>query len=259
MTQLISEQIRSRPDFQYGVKLFYKCHTWRVALRQPSWRTVDAKRDKVELQEIWYRNRCIQDYLKENETNSYKIRADRSYFVYLVKPDSIAWIIDNYNDQIEFINGPVNTKHQDILLNDLTVVTRPRLWYKKFRYKIMSTRYGEHDQEIFEEMQNFCLDSFEYGNYKLNDTFRITSKSYQKKMNQLWQRTANAQNSQPIRKTLNPNWKQFNAVYRTPYTATGSIYLVNHDDVVTLHMVYKKYITKTQKVVTLDEIENGNK
>jgi hypothetical protein len=230
-----------------------------VALRQPSWRTVDAKRDKVELQEIWYRNRCIQDYLKENETNSYKIRADRSYFVYLVKPDSIAWIIDNYNDQIEFINGPVNTKHQDILLNDLTVVTRPRLWYKKFRYKIMSTRYGEHDQEIFEEMQNFCLDSFEYGCYKLNDTFRITSKSYQKKMNQLWQRTANAQNSQPIRKTLNPNWKQFNAVYRTPYTATGSIYLVNHDDVVTLHMVYKKYITKTQKVVTLDEIENGNK
>jgi hypothetical protein len=73
-------------------------------------------------------------------------------------------------------------------------------------------------------------------------------------MNQLWQRKANQQNSQPIKKALNPNWKQFNAVYRSPYTATGSIYLVNHDDVVTLHMVYKQYITKTQKVITLDEL-----
>ena len=73
-------------------------------------------------------------------------------------------------------------------------------------------------------------------------------------MNQLWQRKANQQNAQPIRKALNPNWKQFNPIHRSPYTATGSIYLVNHDDVVTLHMVYKQYITKTQKVVTLDEL-----
>jgi len=250
MTKLISEQIRSRPDFSYGTKLFYKHHTWRVALVQPHWR----ESQKSLLQEIWYRNRQIEDYLKHNETGSYKIRADRSFFVYLSKPESIKWIIDNYNSQIEYINGPVNSKHQDILLNDLTVVTRPRLWYKKFRYKIMSTRYGPREQEIFEEMQEFCLDSFEPGEYKLNDTFRITSKSYQKKMNQIWQRTANNQNSQPIRKALNPNWKQFNAVYRSPYTATGSIYLVNHDDVVTLHMVYKQYITKTHKVVTLDEL-----
>ena len=258
MTTLTSEQIRSRPDFKYSTKLFYKSHTWRVALYQPPWRGFKDPDNKVELQDIWYRNRCIADYLKNNEGCGFKIRADRNYFVYLKRPDIIKWLIENYNDQIVEINGPINTKHQDILLNDLTVVTRPQLWYKKFRYKIMSTRYGERDQEIFEEMQNFCLDSFEPGEYKLNDTFRITSKSYQKKMNQLWQRKANQQNSQPIRKALNPNWKQFNAVYRSPYTATGSIYLVNHDDVVTLHMVYKRYITKTHKVITIEEL-NGNK
>jgi len=250
MTTLISEQIRSRPDFKYGTKLFYKHHTWRVALVQPHWR----ESQKSLLQEIWYRNRQIEDHLKYNETGSYKIRADRSFFVYLSKPDSIKWIIDNYNSQIEYINGPVNSKHQDILLNDLTVVTRPQLWYKKFRYKIMSTRYGPREQEIFEEMQNFCIDSFEHGEYKLNDTFRITSKSYQKKMNQLWSRRKNAVNGQKIRQALNPSWKNFNPIYRSPYTATGSIYLVNHDDVVTLHMVFKKYITKTHKVVTLDEL-----
>ena len=116
----------------------------------------------------------------------------------------------------------------------------------------MSTRFGPREQEIFEEMQEFCLDSFEYGDYKLNDTFRITSKSFQKKMNQLWSRNQNQ--IRLHRKALNPSWKNHNPIYRPPYTATGSIYLVNHDDVVTLHMVYKQYITKTQKVVTLDEL-----
>jgi hypothetical protein len=250
MTKLISEQIRSRPDFTYGTKLFYKCHTWRVALHQPDWRCEDRK----QLQDIWFRNRQIEKYLKQTETTSYKTRADRSYFIYLARPNAIQWIIQNYNDDIQFINGPVNSKHQDILLNDLTVVTRPRLWYKKFRYKIMSTRYGPREQEVFEEMAEFCQDTLEYGTYKLNDTFRITSKSYQKKMNQLWSRRKNAVNGQKIRQALNPSWKNFNPIYRSPYTATGSIYLVNHDDVVTLHMVFKKYITKTHKVVTLDEL-----
>ena len=55
----------------------------------------------------------------------------------------------------------------------------------------MSTRFGQHEQEIFEQMQEFCEDSFERDDYKLNDTFRITSKSYQKKMNALWASKAN--------------------------------------------------------------------
>ena len=117
----------------------------------------------------------------------------------------------------------------------------------------MSTRFGHHEQEIFEQMQEFCEDSFERDDYKLNDTFRITSKSYQKKMNALWASKANKR-QQVMGRALNPSWKMHNPIYRSPYTATGSIYLVNHDDVVTLHMVYKQYITKTHKVVTLDEL-----
>ena len=250
MTKLISEQIRSRPDFRYGTKLYYKTHIWRVALYQPNWHCEDKK----QLQEIWYRNRCIEEHLKATETTSYKTRADRSFFVYLTRPDAISWIIDDYDEDILEINGPVNSKHQDILLNDLTVITRPRLWYKKFRYKIMSTRYGPREQEVFEEIAEFCQDTLEHGTYKLNDTFRITSKSHQKRMNQLWSKQTNPRNGHKIRPGLNPSWKNHNPIYKSPFTATGSIYLVNHDDVVTLHMVYKKYITRTNKVVTLDEL-----
>ena len=251
MTTLTSEQIKSRSDFKYSTKLFYKTHTWRIALLQPRWSHPD-RQDKAELQEIWYRNRCIEEYLKLNESCGYKIRSDRSYFVYLKRTDALEWIINNYNDQVIEVTGPVNSKHQDILLSDLQVVTRKQLWYKKFRYKIMSTRYGEHEHEIFEDMQNFCVDSFEHGSYKLNDTFRITSKSHQYKMKKLFSRTPNRLNGQNIQRALNPNWQRFHR--HGPYTATGSIYLENHDDVVTLHMVYKKYITKSLKVVTLDEL-----
>ena len=162
----------------------------------------------------------------------------------MTKPDIIKDIIDNWGNYIIEINGPLNTKHQDIMLEDLQIVTRRKLWYNKFRYKISSTRYGLPEQEIFEDMQNFCVDSLEYGTYKLNDTFRKTSKAYQKKI-QLQHNTMGS---------LKGNWQR--AMFRNPmpFTATGSIYLVNHDDVVTLHLMYKKYITKSQKVVTFDEL-----
>ena len=243
----ISEQIRSRPDFRYGTKIYYKKHTWKVSLFQPEWRS-----ESSQIKDAWYRNKKIETYLRQNEFE-YKTRTDRQFFIYLTKPDSIPWLVENFIGDLLSIHGPISDKHQDILVNDINTVTRPQLWYKKFRYKIMSTRFGPSEQEVFEEIQNFCEDSFERGDYKLNDTFRITSKSYQKRMNQLWKK-ANPLNGHKLRPGLNPSWKNYNPIYRSPYTATGSIYLVNHDDVVTLHMIFKKYITRTNKVVTLDEL-----
>lgn len=239
MTKLISEQIRSRPDFKLNTKVYYKNHTWRVALYQPQY-----KADPDALKDAWYRNRCIETHLKNYETSSWKTRADRSFFIYLVKPDTISKIIDEWEEDIIEISGPMNSKHQDIMLEDLQVVTRKTLWYDKFRYKIMSTRYGDIEHEIFSDMQEFCIDSFEHGTYKLNDTFRRTTNSYQKK-NLL------------IQSRRLPGSTFQRSLFRNgmPFTATGSIYLLNHDDVVTLHMMYKKYITKSQKVITFDELE----
>lgn len=233
----ISEQIRSRKDFVYGTKIYYKKHTWRVALFQPHWRTDDTSI----LKDCWYRNKQIEQYLMLNEGASWKTRADSSFFIYLTRPDRIVDILDIWGEDVLEIQGPVSEKHQDILLNDLTVVTRKKLWYNKFRYKVSSTRYGQNDQEIFEDIADFCSDTLEAGSYKLNDTFRITSKSYQQKMKQAFPGAG----AYPF----------IRRGYFTPYTATGTVYLINHDDVVTLHLMYKQYITSTLKVVTLAELE----
>jgi len=206
---------------------------------QPDW-----QKESEQLKEAWYRNRDIEKHLKNNEPNSWKTRADKSFFIYLCKPDIILDIIEKWGEDIIEINGPLNSKHQDIMLEDLQVVTRHKLWYNKFRYKVSSTRYGSDDQEIFEDMQSFCIDSFEHGAFKLNDTFRKTSKAYQKKM--MLQHNIMGNVKTNLQRSLFRN--------ATPFTATGSIYLTNHDDVVTLHLMYKKYITKSQKVVTFNEL-----
>jgi len=207
---------------------------------QPDW-----QKESDQLKDAWYRNRAIENYLKKYEKDSWKTRADRSFFIYLTKPDIIKDIIDEWGEDIIEINGPMNTKHQDIMLEDLQVVTRHKLWYKKFRYKISSTRYGNNEHEIFEDIQGFCVDSLEPGTYKLNDTFRKTSKTNLKKI-QLQHNTMG---------NLKSNWQRSLFRNSIPFTATGSIYLINHDDVVTLHLMYKKYITKSQKVITFDELE----
>lgn len=242
----ISEQIRSRQDFSYNTKVFYKKHTWRIAFYQPEWR----EENKIKIQDAWYRNRKICEYLREKEKPSWKTRADRRFYVYLTRPDRIPEIIDQWGHSLLETSGPLNSKHQDIMLNDLQVVTRKKLWYSKYRYKISSRRFGEKEQEIFEDMQNFCVDSFEAGTFKLNDTFRKTSKTYQKRIIRNSTYGSTASGIPGFQRNL------FNG-YRSamPYTATGSIYLINHDDMVTLHLVYKQYITNSQKVITFDELE----
>jgi len=238
----ISEQIRSRKDFVLNTKVFYQKHTWRVSFFQPRWRDPETS-----LKDAWYRNRKIEQYLRENEPVS-KTRADSSFFVYLTRSDIIPDLLERWGEDVIQITGPINSKHQDIMLDDLQVVTRHKLWYNKFRYKISSQRHGHVDQEIFEDMQNFCIDSFDPGTYKLNDTFRITSKAHQLKMQQL-------QKSVNMSRRNGQGWPGLFRNFGAPYTATGSIYLTQHDDVVTLHMMYKKYITKSLKVVTFDELE----
>ena len=244
MTKSISEQIRSRLDFKLNTKVYYKKHTWRVAFFQPNWRD-----DENQLKDAWYRNRQIDKYLKENESQSWKTRADNSYFVYLTRPDRIPEMLKRWSEDIIEISGPINSKHQDIMLTDLQVVTRKKLWYSKYRYKISSRRFGEKEQEIFEDIQNFCIDSFEPGTYKLNDTFRKTSKTHQKKMmkNSTYGKTASG--IPGFQRNLFNGYR-----FTAPFTATGSIYLINHDDVVTMHMMYKRYITNSQKVITFDEL-----
>lgn len=237
MTQSISEQIRSRSDFVLNTKVFYKKHTWRVTLFQPSWDDADYL-----LKDAWYRNKSIERWLKINENDHHKTRSDSSFFVYLTRPDVIPTILEKWGEDVIKITGPVSSKHQDIMLEDLQVVTRSKLWYNKYRYKISSQRHGQPDHEIFTDMQEFCIDTFEPDTYKLSDTFRLYSATQQRK-----------QSSQPVT-SGQYRYKWINTHF-FPYTATGSIYLVNHDDVVTLHMMYKKYITKSLKVITFDELE----
>ena len=153
----ISKQIRSRPDFKLNTKVFYKKHTWRVEFFQPRWH--EDSREVIK--NSWYRNRKIFDYLEYHELVSWKVRSDSSYFVYLTRPDRIPELLAQWGEDVIEIRGPINDRHQDIMLADLQVVTRKQLWYGQYRYKISSTQHGSTDQAVFQEMQEFCDESFE--------------------------------------------------------------------------------------------------
>lgn len=238
----ISKQIRSRPEFKLNTKVFYKKYTWRVAFFQPSWRD----KNRIAIQDAWYRNRQIIELLENTELCGFKTRADSSYFVYLTRPDRIPELLELWGEDIIEILGPINERHQDIMLEDLQVVTRKTLWYGQYRYKISSTQHGTTDQAVFQEMQEFCDESFEHGTYKINNVLKRSSKTAQQRLKQL---QANYTTASGYQGSL------FGAYRWMPYTATGSIYLTSHDDVVTLHMMFKPYITTSQKVVTFDELE----
>ena len=87
----------------------------------------------------------------------------------------------------------------------------------------MSTRFGQHEQEIFEQMQEFCEDSFERDDYKLNDTFRITSKVNSKKDECIVGKQSK-QTSKGMGKHLIPSWKTLIPIYRSP-TQQRAVYI----------------------------------
>ena len=50
---------------------------------------------------------------------------------------------------------------------------------------------------------------------------------------------------EPIKKTTISQWAYIN---------TGTVYLTDYDEVATLHLMYKKYITATAKCILIDEM-----
>ena len=92
--------------------------------------------------------------------------------------------------------------------------------------------------DFFEELYEFVLNSFDDNSYMLNNTVKSYSrlKALENKFspstinNSLWQRRF------------------------IPYTATGTVYLKDYDDVCTIHLMFKQHITSSAKVVLTSEL-----
>lgn len=222
MAKLTLEQIKSRPDFSYSKGIFFKKYPWRVSFWQPDRLfPYNSIRNEPAYRSCRIRNMDIESLLHNQlGYECWKLRRDSSMFVYLTGSDVISKLIDRWGEDIVQIQGPINERHQELMLSDLTLVTKKKLWYNDFRYKVSFTRHGGSGMETLSEIFEFVDSTFEASKYKMNHTMHQSIKNA----------------------TINP------------YINTGTVYLTDYDEVATLHLMYKKYITTTAKCILIDEM-----
>lgn len=229
MASLTLEQIRSLPAFNYATAVYYKKFTWRVQFWQPEFFRRGFYKD-LEHENAWrtcmIRNMDINELLKNQlGFERWKVRRDQKFFVYLTEHNLISKLVDRWGEDILQIQGPVSTKHQELMISDLDLVTKKELWYNKFRYKVSFTRRGRQQLEILSEIFEFIDDSFDTAQYQMNHVMKqYPGLSIRRK-----------------------------ALY-DPYINTGTVFLKDYDDVATLHLMFKKYITSTKKCVLINEL-----
>ncbi len=226
MAVLTLQQIKNLPEFTYATGIYYKKFPWRIQFWQPEFFRRGFYKD-LEHENAWrtcmIRNMDINSLLKNQlGYERWKVRRDRKFFVYLTEHNLISKLVDRWGEDILQIQGPINQKHQELMIDNLDLVTKKELWYNKFRYKVSFTRYGRQTLDILSEIFEFVDETFDANNYQMNHIMKRS-----------------------IRHIY---------THKDPYTSTGTIFLKEYDDVATLHLMFKKYITSTKKCVLINEL-----
>lgn len=232
MTKLTYEQLKKDSRFTIAMKPWYGKFPFRVSLY--GWGTLMHQDWKG----VVRRNRQVKARLDES-SYEYKHRSDDSFNLYVRDLDAVQLIVDLADRDILEISGPINESHSDLMIQDLTQSFRNKLFYNRYRYKVSCKMYRyEGNMDVFEDIVEFVTSSLDPKTYYLNNTLRQYPR---------WKAFEAELSKTPLN-----GWSRYRYI---PYSATGTVYLMDYDDVCTMHLMFKNEITSTTKVVLIEELE----
>lgn len=236
MTTLTYEQLNNDSRFTLATKPWYGSFPFRISFQGHDWRQNTLFSQGFH--ETFWQNRKVLKFLQENEKD-YRFRNDTTFNVYLKDLNTVQCLIEEFDDTVTAISGPLSKTHNDMMISDLTQSFRKKLYYNVYRYKVSTKLYRYHDNmDEFIDMSEFVVDSFDENNYMLNSTLKHYSK---------WKEL-----EQKYTGSITNNYNNYRHI---PYSATGTVYLKEYDDVCAMHLMFKHIITSTSKVVLIEEIE----
>lgn len=233
------EQVRALPGYQISSKLFYKKYPYKInLLRHDDFYRVKFSNQDLENYGIntpksffnaMYELKSHVSKFLTQENIPCRLRADCSVGIFLEDAESALKVYNRYRDLVSILEGPMNEKQVDTMIEDLNVVVRKSLFHREYRYKLDTSMYRFEDfSPILKDMISLCENSFEQDSYKLG----YSTQRYVDYFNE----TART-----------PNY--------IPYFGNGGFFFKNYQDVCTFHMLFKKYITKTTKTVLHSELK----
>lgn len=224
---LTFEQLRTDWRYTQSQKAWYKHYPFRLSME--GWWLFNDDRNSFSKRVPFLRE--VRTFCAENDM---KCRNDTRFQIYCKTLNDVDKILSEWNEEIIEITGPINQSHCDLIMDNLNVVVRDRLYYKDFRYKISSHLYRE-DMHNFTDMKEFIIGNFDYRDYKLSGLL----KNYEKKL------------------TLENNAILTHNVWSRsyiPYRGIGTAYFKNYDDMIAFKFTFNEFITDSKKVVLKTEV-----
>lgn len=238
MTKLTYPQLKNLPQYQTAYKMYYKTYPICVRFARPlpagslwgneKWIEVRTESMKTTREvKSWLRKCCDFDY---------RTRHDYHFAIYLKDIEALDKIYQRYKKEITVIEAPATELHRDMMIEDLNITVREKLFYNDYRYKISSYLY-RNDMDVWLEMIDVIKNSFEQETYRMNSTLRNYAEN--KKLDEKL-----LSGSQTV--SMRRRW--------LPFSGTATVYLKEYDDVCTLHMMFKNVISRTTKIVLKNEL-----
>jgi hypothetical protein len=216
--------------------MYYKTYPICVRFTRSLWDSEEWTKARTEsvkkASEVkrWLRKCCDFDYRTRG-------RYDYHFAIYLKDIEALDKIYQRYKKEITVIEAPATESHRDMMIEDLNITVREKLFYSDYRYKISSYLY-RNDMDVWLEMIDVIKNSFEEESYRMNPTLRnyVENKKLDEKL----------QSRPQTGSLIMRRW--------LPFSGTATVYLKEYDDVCTLHMMFKNVISSTTKIVLKSEL-----
>ena len=201
--------------FETTTKLFYSKFPYKAIIEHRGFNSDDYY-DSMTAMLRW---------LKKLSKDDYQMRHARSIQLFFKKRKDLEYVMNNYSKWVTEIHEPFNKKHYEHLKETKDCITRNRLFWNKYKYKITFSCHSDLSK-IIHWFGHFFTD-------KDTDRYRYGSSLH--KM---------------IREK--DQWKT--------YWCNPVLYLTNHDDVMLCKLALDNHIMKIETAITFDEfkgVSNG--
>ena len=201
--------------FETTTKLFYSKFPYKAIIEHRGFNSDDYY-DSMTAMLRW---------LKKLSKHDYQMRHARSIQLFFKKRKDLEYVMNNYSKWVTEIHEPFNKKHYEHLKETKDCITRNRLFWNKYKYKITFSCHSDLSK-IIHWFGHFFTD-------KDTDRYRYGSSLH--KM---------------IREK--DQWKT--------YWCNPVLYLTNHDDVMLCKLALDNHIMKIETAITFDEfkgVSNG--
>mgnify|MGYP003319259776 FL=1 len=164
--------------------------------------------------------RRMIEWLRTMQKSEYQMRHARTIQLFFKKRKDLEYVVNNYGKWVNQVFEPHNKKHYEYLMQNKDCVTRNRLFWNKYSYKIT---LGAHTniEKALDWFDNFFTE-------REPDRYRFgASLSQLLKEKERW---------------------------RT-YWCNPVLYLTEHDDVMLCKLALSDHIIKIEKAVTFDQFK----